>query len=218
MSRYTYLQAITAKPQHLTSDLTAALRGAIQPSKLAALASRGWGETPEAIYSTANRLAQLLREMSKLPHLAADDLRLPIYQAHLTAAGLPVEPEAIRQWFAVANPNQAKPGLEQEADRRPADYYDREPIPLWGLGWIELPPECHVGSFTKAITKAHGSPAEAVEELKSRGLPAGDLLLKSLWDGRWQVFQRRRVTGRAATPMGSYAKKAPLGPGRLFIQ
>jgi hypothetical protein len=111
-----------------------------------------------------------------------------------------------------------RPQQPREPDRRPSDYYDREPVCLFGLAWIELPPDCRVGSFTKAVTKAHAGPAETVAELLARGIPAGDLLLKTIWDGRWQIFQRRQVTGRAATPMGSYAKKAPLGPGRLFIQ
>ncbi|MEN6336629.1 MAG: hypothetical protein ABFE13_24865 [Phycisphaerales bacterium] len=216
MSRYAYLQPITANPHQLITDLAVARRGNLQVSKLAALAARGWGDTLEAIQKTVTRLDQLLAEMAKIPLLTADDPRRETYTDHMIAAGLPIEPTTIRAWFAAAEPN--RPHLHQEADRRPADYYDRVPVQLFGLAWIELPPDCRVGSFTKAVTRAHSSPAEAADELKSRGLPAGDLLLKSLWDGRWQVFQRRQVTGRAATPMGSYAKKAPLGTGRLFIR
>ncbi len=216
MSRYAYLKSITANPHQLTTDLATARRGKLQTSKLAALAARGWGDTSEAIRKTVTRLDQLLIEIEKIPCLAADDPRREIYTAHMIEAGLPIEPTAIHDWLAAAYPH--RPILHQEPDHRPADYYDREPVQLFGLAWIELPPDCRVGSFSKAVTKAHSSPAEAAEELKSRGLPGGDLLLKSLWDGRWQVFQRRQVTGRVCTPMGSHAKKAPLGEGRLFIQ
>ncbi len=222
MSKYTYLQPITAAPHQLARDLDAfGLREGNhhnrQPSLLAALARRGWGDTLEAIRKTALRLQQLREEAMGLAVQNVPDPRTQQWQAHLAEAGIPTEKAALAAWFAAMNPS--GPAQHAAATSRPADYYDQEPIELWGLRWIELPPHCRTGSFSKAVTKAYASPTIAVQELTSRAQrPEGDLLLKRGYDCRWQVWQRRQVTGRGYSPMGSFAKKAALGEGRLFIQ
>ncbi|OHB65736.1 MAG: hypothetical protein A2Y76_01535 [Planctomycetes bacterium RBG_13_60_9] len=102
----------------------------------------------------------------------------------------------------------------------PRDYYDSPTTYLFGYDWIELPPNCRTGSFSKALTKAHTLPSAAVADFASRPRAEGDVLLRALHDGRWQMFQRRQVTGRRWSDAGhdSYAVKAPCGTGRMFIQ
>ena len=111
--------------------------------------------------------------------------------------------------------------MNTQTRTRPADYQNTPRICLFGLDWIGVPMNCRIGSFTKAVTKAHALPSEAVADLLARGpIPAGDLLLTANHDGRWQIRQRTEVIGRLWSSAGqdSYAKKAPFGPGRLFIR
>lgn len=221
MSKYAYLKPIVANPRQCQIDLNFLLAKinlahGIQPSKLAAIAERGWGTGMEKVTKTARRLDQLVREAGSLITMPETDPRRAAYAKHLAEAGFPTDPDGLARWFAAAETS--RPNLHKEPVKRPSDYYDRPTITLFGMQWIELPPDCRTGSFSKPATKAHGSPSDVVEELKTRGMPQGDLCLKRIWDGRWQAFQRRQIVGRSCTPMGSYAKKAPLGSGRLFIQ